>query len=186
MVTPESGVWSRCLTLPRMTAARFASMVPGATPVWIGFGPVYKNSVAPASNVATPGGIGGAMEAGSGGNPPVWIVCNRKKRVIPVISTRTENCPFNSVGFCGNGRQTLVGVRVSVSSNTMLPGVFVHERRTWEPVLKSISRAGGDCAKLVKAPQARTTAQRRSSLFIGNLRKLLLIIGTRFIKARAG
>src|SRR5688572_32566987 len=94
---------------------------------------------------------------------------NRKKRLTPVISTATENCPFNNVGFCGNGSQTLVGVRASVSSNTMFPGVFVHERRTWEPVLKSMSREGGDCAKLVKVSQPRASAQRRSSLFMESL-----------------
>ena len=98
MVTPESGVLSRFRTLPRTTAARPASMVPGATPVWIALGPVYKNVVAVASCVATPCGTGGAMAAGSGGNPPVSILCNRKKRLTPVISTMTENRPFNSVG----------------------------------------------------------------------------------------
>src|SRR5256885_5240404 len=130
----------------------------------MGFDPVYRNSVALPSAVATPAATGGATLAGSGGNPPAsW--CNRKKRLIPVTSTTTKNRWFSGVGFCEKGFHTLVGERESVSSNTMLPGVFVQERRTRELVVTSTSSAGGDCAKVAKAPPASTTPQRRNSLF---------------------
>ena len=70
MTTPERAFPSLVMIFPRNTAARFASIVPGATPVWTGTAPVYRNSVAFARLVATVGSIGGATVPGSGGSPP--------------------------------------------------------------------------------------------------------------------
>jgi hypothetical protein len=47
-------------------------MVPGATPVWMGFGPVYRKLVELTMVVATPGSIGGATVPGSDGTCRTW------------------------------------------------------------------------------------------------------------------
>src|SRR6266403_1909172 len=62
------------MTLPRTIAARLRSIVPGATPVCTGFGPVYRNPVDSAMVVATEGSTGGAIVAGSGGRPVGRVV----------------------------------------------------------------------------------------------------------------
>src|SRR5215472_3778396 len=68
-LTPVSGAPVLSATLPRRTDERVKSMVPGATPVWIGLAPVYKNSVEAKKLLAPVGSSLGATVEGSGGNP---------------------------------------------------------------------------------------------------------------------
>src|SRR4029453_10560684 len=67
MRTPGSGLPARVFTLPLTTAARTSSMVPGVTPNWTAFVPVYRKLLASATIVATPLAGSGATVAGSGG-----------------------------------------------------------------------------------------------------------------------
>src|SRR5690348_2247690 len=74
MVTPASGCASRVSTRPRRTAARCGSIVPAATPVWIGLLPVYRKRVSLKVSLATDRSIGGATLLGSGGSCSVGSV----------------------------------------------------------------------------------------------------------------
>src|SRR5262245_20628686 len=67
MTAPLSGVPSRWITLPRSTAARVSTIVPLLTPVWMAFGPVYRNAVDEPIVVTALSATGGAWPAGSGG-----------------------------------------------------------------------------------------------------------------------
>src|SRR5437870_3827357 len=61
------------MTLPRRTAVRVSWIVPLSTPVWMGFGPLYRNWLAPYTVVATLKSSGGATAAGSGGRLRVGV-----------------------------------------------------------------------------------------------------------------
>src|SRR5689334_14859232 len=74
MPTPDSGVPSRCVTFPRRTAARIATMVPGATPAWMGLEPAYRKAVEVERSVNWVGLTVGATVFGSGGMNVVDVV----------------------------------------------------------------------------------------------------------------
>ena len=79
------------MSRPLITDVWYAVIVPAATPVWMGFEPVYRKAVLVDSVVATVRLSAGATVAGSGGSPP----CVAARRV--TLRTIVVTLPAESV-----------------------------------------------------------------------------------------